>query len=171
VDDDFDPCGDAGIEFHREFGDDVGGVQQESGTDVHNERDDDIDTGYDDTNDNTAIDPYGGDDAGRSINVRDDLSNDGCRVCDTIELGDQWIALVLERVQSVEKVLRAIARLATSQAIHVVLGSISEATDRNVMTVDGLRTHKDSKRDKKEEKREETLGEHHGVAGRAAKTG
>ena len=97
----------------------------------HNERDDDIDTGYDDTDDNTAIDLYGGDDVGRSINVRDDLSNNGYRVCVTIwggncnisfrlvfdynprlcmrtELGDQWIALVLERVQGVEKVLRAI---------------------------------------------------------------
>ena len=50
----------------------------------HNERDDDINTGYDDTNDNTAIDLYLGDNGGRSIDVRDNLSNDGCRVVLTV---------------------------------------------------------------------------------------
>ena len=63
------------------------------------------------------------------------------------------------------------ARLAASQASHVVLRDISEATDYNVMVVDGLRAHKDSKRDNKEKKREETLGEHRGVVGRVAKSG
>jgi len=84
LDDDSDPCGDADIEWPIEFGDDIGGVQQESGYDFHNERDDDMDTGYNDTSDDTAIDVYSGDDLGRSIDVRHNLSNDGCRVVLTI---------------------------------------------------------------------------------------